>query len=104
MRYSALTLDSKYKRNVLAFLSNKYYSTVYRKAKSRNLGKSDSGITIKFIPADITLTVAEIPETHPLFNAAWYYYLFYKLKKVNERAVITEPITDILKLENWTIE
>ena len=104
MRYSALTLDSKYKRNVSAFLSYKYYSTVYSDAKNRKLGKSDSGITIKFIPADITLTVAEIPETHPLFNASWFYYAFYKLKKVNERAVITEPITDILKLENWTIE
>ena len=103
MRYSALHLDSWYDRNVLAFLSCRYYTNVYSKEKPYKLGRSDSGITLKFVRTD-ALTIAEIPETHPLFNASWYDYVLYNLQEVTDREIQTAPITEALKHENWTIE
>ena len=103
MRYSALSLDSKYDRNVLAFLSHRYYTNIYLNEKHYKLGRSDSGITLKFIRTDAML-IAEIPETHPLFNASWYHYVLYNLQEVDDREIQTAPITEALKHENWTIE
>ena len=107
MRYSALALDSKYDRNVLAFLSHRYYTNIYLNEKQYKLGKSDSGITLKFIRTDAlapTRLIAEVPETNPLFNASLYHWNIYNLQDITDREIQTAPITEALKHENWTVE